>query len=408
MFLFSKRKNKLYYLHTIIIFVFLLNNYCIFYKKNTYEYRPDHTVIHLFFFSIIKRKEEKKVYNDVFKLNFVEVVNKFHKIQKIYLDKQNEEVKKSFVKIQVNNKKFINCFIFNVKNEDLENRLKKLNFPIPNYIIKNKSNEFIQIVYLLSNYLNIYNKTIKSYYEDIYSSMLKHLKITPKNNDNQLINNFQNETLFEYKNNDCKSYILSDFKHLIIRDNKLSFKKNRYSSSNNYIFHFLNIYSLKNTYLILKEGKIIIENRGFELARELKEKNKLDEIFSVKDLKIIIDKIYDYVIENREELLKKYGNRGRYKSSITKYKSIKKRQQMSGVLSSKINASKKENLVMKTIETLLKSNQKITIKLICQQSNLSNKTVIKYYKEYQERIKSHNEKIKFIDKDLDDFIKNLF
>lgn len=344
------------------------------------------------------------MYNDVFKLNVVEVVNKFHKIQKIYLDKQNEEVKKSFVKIQVNNKKFINCFIFNVKNENIENRLKKLNFPIPNYIIKNKSNDFIQMVYLLSNYLNIYNKTIKSYYQDIYSSMLKHLKITPQNNDNLLINNIQNQTLFECKNNDCESYNLSDFKHLIIKDNKLSFKKNRYSFSNNYIFHFLNIYSLKNTYLVLKEGKIIIENRAFELARELKEKNKLDENFSVKDLKIIIDKIYNYVIENQEELLEKYGNRGRYKSSVIQYKTIKKRQQISGVLSSKINAEKKENLVIKTIETLLKSNQKITIKLICEKSDLSNKTVIKYYKKYQTTIKEHNN----LDKELDQLLDEIF
>lgn len=344
------------------------------------------------------------MYNDIFKLNFVEVVNKFHKIQKIYLDRQNEEIKKSFVKIQVNNKKFINCFIFNIKNEDIENRLKELNFPTPNFIIKNKNNDFIQMVYLLSNYLNIYNKTIKSYYEDIYTSMLKHLKITPKNNDNLLINNIQNETLFECKNNDCKSYSLSDFKHLIIKDNKISFKKNRYSFSNNYIFNFLNIYSLKNTYLVLKEGKIIIENRGFELARELKEKNKLDENFSVEDLKIIIDKIYDYVIENQEELLKRYGNRGRYKSSVIQYKTIKKRQQVSGVLSSKINSEKKENLVIKTIETLLKSNQKITIKLICEKSDLSNKTVIKYYKKYQTMIKEHNN----LDKELDQLIDEIF
>lgn len=331
------------------------------------------------------------MYDELFKLNFVKITNRFYKEQKVYLDRQAKEAIASFEKIQVNSKKFINLFIFNIKNEEV---LKKLNFPIPNYIIKHKKYKTLQIIYILKEPLNIYNKTINSYYMDIYSSILKHLKITPKNGTEHYIFNPYNKTSYEVIKKTDTEYALESFRHLIKKEHRLSFKKNRYSFSNNYIFNFLNLYAMKNTYQVISQGKIFIEEKGFEIARDLRAKGKLEDSFTTKKLKVIIDKIYNYIIDNQEELLKKYGNRGKYHSFTNKERTLKKKQQLSAILSAKKNSEKTEKKVNDIINKLLTSKRKITVTFIISLTGLSNKTVLKYYQPYKAKIKKHNDFVK--------------
>lgn len=331
------------------------------------------------------------MYDKLFKLNFVKITNRFYKEQKVYLDRQAKEAVATFEKIQVNSKKFINLLVFNVKNEEI---VKELNFPTPNYIIKHKKYKTIQIIYILKEPLNIYNKTINSYYEDIYQSMLKHLKITPKNGTEHYIFNPYNKTSYEVIKKTDKEYELESFRHLIIKEHRLTFKKNRYSFSNNYIFNFLNLYAMKNIYLVISQGKIIIEEKGFEIARSLRTKGKLEDTFTTKKLKEIINKIYNYIIENQEELLKKYGNRGKYHTYTNKVRTLKKKQQVSALLSAKKNSEKKEKKVADIIKKLFTSKRKITVAFICSLTGLSNKTVLKHYQPYKIKIKEHNAMVK--------------
>ncbi|MDD4504841.1 MAG: hypothetical protein PHE60_00530 [Sulfurospirillaceae bacterium] len=180
-----------------------------------------------------------------------------------------------------------------------------------------------------------------------------------------------------------------------------------YSVINNYIFDYLTTFSRKNLYLIVNSGKVVIESEGFNFCRKLKEENRLKD-FNSKDLKNIIEKIYLYIIQNQKELFEKYGNGGRYKNKVLNCKTLKQKQKISGETTAKINSQKKQNLVVKTIENLLKTQQKITIKAICSVSKLDNKTVIKYYQNLKNEIKLHNSKIKIFNKEIDKFLKELF
>lgn len=165
-----------------------------------------------------------------------------------------------------------------------------------------------------------------------------------------------------------------------------------YSLTNNYIFDYLTRFSRKNLYLIVKNGKVVIENEGYNLCRKLKEENKLKD-FTTKDLNNVVRKIYKYIIKNKEELISKYGNRGRYFEIIKKCKTLKQKQKISALTSAKINSQKKEDLTIKTIKNLLETTEKITIKVICDSSNISRETVIKYYQNFKSDIKTHNAKI---------------
>lgn len=181
-----------------------------------------------------------------------------------------------------------------------------------------------------------------------------------------------------------------------------------FSDINNYVFDYLTRFSRKNLYLIINYGEIIIENEGFKICKKLKEENKLKD-FNTKNLKSIVIKIYTYIIENKDELLKKYGNGGRYKNKVLNCKTLKQKQKISGETSAKLNSQKKENLVIKTIQNLLKTHKKITIKTICSISKLDNKTVIKYYRDLKQDIKEHNTKIENLTtKEINKFLKKLF
>lgn len=170
-------------------------------------------------------------------------------------------------------------------------------------------------------------------------------------------------------------------------------KVNIYSDVNNYVFDYLTNFSRKNLYSIIHNGKILLENEGFDFCRKLKEKNRLEN-FTVKDLNLIIEKIYQYIIQNKETLIQKYGNRGKYKECVKACKTLKQKQKISAIRSAQINSQKKQDLTIKTIQKLLAGNGKITIKEICNISKLDNKTVIKYYKDLINDIKNHNLAIK--------------
>lgn len=170
-------------------------------------------------------------------------------------------------------------------------------------------------------------------------------------------------------------------------------KKEIYSDVNNYVFDYLTNFSRKNLYSIIHNGKILLENEGFDFCRKLKEENRLKD-FTSKDLKNVVEKIYQYIIQNKEALIKKYGNRGKYKERVKACKTLKQKQKISAIQSAKINSRKKEDLTIKTIQKLLTTNQKITIKSICAISKLDSKTVIKYYQGLKEDIKKHNFEIK--------------
>ena len=181
-----------------------------------------------------------------------------------------------------------------------------------------------------------------------------------------------------------------------------------YTDINNYIFDYLTRFSRKNLYLIINNGENVIENEGFKICKKMKEENKLKD-FNTKDLKSIVKKIYDYIIKNKNELLKKYGNGGRYKNKVLNCKTLKQKQKISAQTSAKLNSQKKENLVIKTIKNLLESNQKITIETICNISNLTKPTVIKYYKNLKNDIKEHNKKIGTLNKkEVYKFLQELF
>lgn len=164
--------------------------------------------------------------------------------------------------------------------------------------------------------------------------------------------------------------------------------QNYYSKENNDVFEYLTRFSRKNIYLII-ENKIILEQEAFKFCRKMKDENKLKN-FTTKDLKSITKKIYDYIIINKDTLLKKYGNRGKYSLKVKNCKSLKQKQKISAETSAFINSKKHEMLVKETIENLLKRTQKITIDLICKTANLSKPTVIKYYQDLKNDIKVHN------------------
>jgi hypothetical protein len=336
--------------------------------------------------------QSKKVKNDIFKLNYVKVKNRYNKYHFTYIHQRDMKTIETYREIQVNSKKFINYFLINVKDRDILDKLEKLKIPLPNKIIYNNFGQ--QLFYKLTNPLNIYNSKIKSYYNAIFNSLLKHLKVE-KDNENLFMKNMLNTKMYQTKDIHDDSYSLGDFKHLIIKDSVLSFKKdNGYDFINNYIFNYVKIYSLKNTFLVLNKGKIVIENKTIEVAGKLKQDEKDLSKISMKDLMEIADKIYKYIVDNQDELLKKYGNRGRYRSNVATYKTLKKKQQVSGKLSAKRNAKRNEDLVCDAIRKLLGGLEKITVKKICESAGVSNKTVLKYYRGFIDRIKGHNEEVK--------------
>ena len=114
-------------------------------------------------------------------------------------------------------------------------------------------------------------------------------------------------------------------------------KKEIYSDVNNYVFDYLTNFSRKNLYSIIHNGKILLENEGFNFCRKLKEENRLKDFTSI-DLKNIVEKIYQYIIQNKESLIKKYGNRGKYKESVKACKTLKQKQKISAIQSAKSNS----------------------------------------------------------------------
>lgn len=169
-------------------------------------------------------------------------------------------------------------------------------------------------------------------------------------------------------------------------------KNDYYSTENHELFEHLTRFSRKNIYLIIK-NKLILENEGFNFCNKLKGENKLKN-FNTKDLNNVINKIYNYIINNKENLLKKYGNRGKYREDVKNCKNLKQKQKTSAKTAAFENSLKHSLLVKKTIENLLKTTLKITINLICETGNLSNKTVIKHYKNFKNEIKEHNLSLK--------------
>lgn len=315
---------------------------------------------------------------DLFKLNYVEIENKYGKYQKVYLAKQTPETIKTFKQVQVNSKKFINYFIINIADiTTILEKLKKLHAPIPNFLINTKTGNG-QIIYTLSKPLNLSSKKVTNYYNAIYKSILEHFG--DKENTNLFMKNPLNKELFTIEQLSTKTYNLEDFKHLIIKNHILSFGKNEYNMSNNFVFNYLRTFCYRNILKISTKGKIIIENKGFEIARKLKEQGKLED-FPVEDLHVMVDKIFNYIQENRAVLIEKHGRRGRYNDLVKDCTNLKKKQQISAKTSAKINSEKKKAQVEEAINELKKSGEKITIKAICEKSGLSNKTVIKHYKE---------------------------
>jgi len=316
---------------------------------------------------------------DLFKLNYVQIENKYGKYQKVYLAKQAPETIKTFKKVQVNSKKFVNYFIINISDiTTILEKLKKLHAPMPNFLINTKTGNG-QIIYTLSKPLNLSSKKVNNYYNAIYKSILEHFE--DKENTNLFMKNPLNKELFTIEQLSTKTYILEDFKHLIIKNHILSFGKNEYNKSNNFVFNYLRTFCYRNILKISTKGKIIIENKGFEIARKLKEQEKLED-FPVEDLHLMVDKIFNYIQENRAVLIEKYGRRGRYSDLVKDCTNLKKKQQISAKTSAKINSEKKKAQVEEAINELKKSGEKITIKAICEKSGLSNKTVIKYNKEF--------------------------
>ena len=320
---------------------------------------------------------------DLFKLNYVEIENKYGKYQKVYLAKQAPETIKTYKQVQVNSKKFINYFIINIEDTNtILEKLEELHMPIPNLVISSKAGNG-QIIYILSKPLNLSSKKVDNYYNAIYKSILEHLK--DKDNTNLFMKNTLNTGLYVIEQFSTKTYILEDFKHLIIKNHILSFEKNEYNKSNNFVFNYLRTFCYRNILKITTKGKIIIENKGFEIARKLKEQGKLED-FPVEDLHVMVDKIFNYIQENRAVLIEKHGRRGRYNDLVKDCTNLKKKQQISAKTSAKINSEKKKAQVEEAINELKKSGEKITIKAICEKSGLSNKTVIKYYKEINKLI----------------------
>ena len=189
-----------------------------------------------------------------------------------------------------------------------------------------------------------------------------------------------NIELFTIEQLSTKTYILEDFKHLIIKNHILSFSENKYNKSNNFVFNYLRTFCYRNILKISTKGKIIIENKGFEIARKLKEQGKLED-FPVEDLHVMVDKIFNYIQENRAVLIEKHGRRGRYNDLVKDCTNLKKKQQISAKISATINASKKKAQVEQAINELKKLGEKITIKAIGIKSGISNKTIIKYRKD---------------------------
>lgn len=311
----------------------------------------------------------------MFKLNYVKVINKFDKIQNVYLNKQKEETIKSFKQVQVNSKKFINYLIFNVLNtSNISKNLNEKGLPEPSFLIYNNKG-MVQVVYTLTNPI-LLNKNNTNYYNLIYISLKEILN--DKDNTNLFINNVNNEELYTVKKIE-KSYKLEDFKHLIIKKHVLAFQKNDYSKEYNLVFNFLRIWCYNNVLKISTKGKIIIENKAFEIARKFKNEGKLEN-FSIEDLHIIINKVYNFIEKNKEELIKKYKRRGRYQDLVCDCKNLKEKQQISAKKSGKIKEERTQHLFNLVKNELVKNGEKTTIKKLCEKTGLCKKTVIKYNK----------------------------
>ena len=131
---------------------------------------------------------------DLFKLNYVQIENKYGKYQKVYLTKQAPEIIKTYKQVQVNSKKFVNYFIINIADiTTILEKLKKLHAPMPNFLINTKIGNG-QIIYTLSKPLNLSSKKVTNYYNAIYKSILKHLE--DKDNSNLFIKNPLNTGLY--------------------------------------------------------------------------------------------------------------------------------------------------------------------------------------------------------------------